>query len=143
MSDNDVRAALVQAYLDAFTPGAVPPTEYENVPFNATGLSLWTSVSYLPGQPAVATFGDGGEDEVRGYLQVDINIPRGKGEKPQFDVVQTLQNFFTAGLSLSYNNGTATIISCGNTPGRQVDTWYRRSVSIYFYARTTRPILTP
>jgi hypothetical protein len=142
MSEQDVRSALVEAYKFALNDPAVPPTEWENVAFDPKGLTLWTSFIFMPTQPFAVTLGDNGEDEMRGFIQIDINVPNNTGEKPLFDVLSKLQDFFTAGRALAYNSGTATIISCGVSPGRKVDSWFRRSVSVYFYARTSRPTIT-
>lgn len=143
MSTLDLRAALQAGYVAAMAGGDPVPVEYENAEPPAVGdAPVWTSFILLPTQPNVITFGMNGEDEERSLLQIDINVPKGKGEKPLFDVLSKLQSFFTAGRVLSYNNGTATIISCGASPGRFVDNWWRRSVTVYFYARTTRPTIS-
>ena len=138
MSAPDLRTALQAGYIACFS-GTPPPTSYENNALATTGVALWTSFIFLPGEPTPATFGIGGEDAEYGILQVDINIPKNTGEKPLFDTVKTIQNFFTAGRIFTYNSGNATVIAAGASHGRLVDTWYRRSVSIRYHSRTTRP----
>lgn len=140
MSAGDLRSALVLGFADAFG-GTPPKTQYENSKGDFSGETLWTHFIYLPGQPVPATIGINGEDEERGLLQIDINVPAESGEKHLFSAIQTLQNFFTAGRVVSYNGSSATILSCGSSSGRLVDTWYRRSITIQYYSRTTRPNL--
>lgn len=138
MSDYKVRAALVQGYLAAMAP-TVPPTEYENtkfeVPANAT---LWTAVHLLPASSRVATLGTGGEDEDRGLLQIDINVPNGNSEKDLIQTADKLKSYFTAGRDLSYNGVTVVIVSRVLSPGRRVDVWWRRSLTITYYTRINR-----
>jgi hypothetical protein len=138
MSEQFKKSALVQGYLDAMAP-AVPPTEYENMPFETPhDAPLWISLSFLPVSSRAATIGVGGEDEDIGLLQIDINVPTGRSEKDLIQTADKLRSYFTAGRHLVYNGFTVVVRSRVLSPSRKVDVWHRRSLTVTFYSRSNR-----
>lgn len=99
---------------------------------------LWLQLFNLRGDSVPVTLGDQGEDENRGVLQIDVNFPKGRGTGTVTKKADEFANFFTAGKSLSYNAQVVKIVSCSLNPGRYVGGYYRVSLSIRYYARTTR-----
>lgn len=138
MNELDLRAALIQGYLTAVLP-AVLPTEYENTKFTVPdGCALWTSVKQLPTGDDPVTLGSGGENEVTGIFQIDVNVPLDTGEKQLQETLDILRSFFTPGKVLTYNGVTVTVKRFNKSPARQIAGWHRRSASVYYYNRTPR-----
>lgn len=138
MSHGDVRTALVNGFVEAFGQ-PLPPVEYENKDFVVpVGCTLWFSVAFVVADTIPVTLGSDGEDEVRGFLQVDINVPKNTGEALMFQNVKILRNFFKAGKGLTYKDCAVVISSSSPSPARIVGNWYRTSVTINFYSRIKR-----
>lgn len=139
----NLEKALVTAYMTAVgysTVTKLPVTEWENLELQLPeNCQLWYSVNIAYAQPTVASLGNGGDDEVRGYLQIDINVPRGSGKGILIEKLAALRSYFTAGKRLPYDDAVAVVISTGSSPAREVDSWYRISASVFFYTHLTRP----
>lgn len=131
-----LHAALMQGVVDA---ALGLPMAVENAPFTkpADG-SPWCSVFILENQPSVATLGHEGEDAHDGIVQVDLNYPLGKGEAAVRAKADQVASFFKAGRRLPYQGVYATVASCGRSRGREVDGWYRVSMTITWFARVPR-----
>ncbi|QIQ65286.1 hypothetical protein 19_00017 [Pseudomonas phage Epa19] len=135
MRNSNIRSALVQGYLAA---GLAHPTAYENTKFDQPTDTPWCSVFILPNQPRVASLGIGGTDEHTGIMQVDVNYPTESGMQDILADVDAVADYFTAGRRLVYNAQEVIVRSCGRSPGRKVDGWYRISLTIDWYAQTPR-----
>ena len=133
----DIEKGLISAVrtVDSTTPTGHPN---EDLPDEKKGQALWLQLHNLRGNSAPATLGDRGEDNHPGVLQIDINYPEGKGSKQVLAKADTFASFFTAGKSLSYNAQEIKVLSSSIGPGRYVGGYYRVSVSVNYYARTTR-----
>ncbi|MCV5968841.1 DUF4128 domain-containing protein, partial [Lactococcus petauri] len=61
-----------------------PPVEvaWPNKKFK-TPAGSWIRVSYMPSQDSTETLGEGGEQELLGIIQLDVNILTDIGEKTQ------------------------------------------------------------
>lgn len=132
---SDIRSALLQGYKAC---GLDRPTAEPNVKWDPVSQEPWAAVFILPNQPRVATLGDGGMDEHTGIMQIDVNHPSGTGE---FDITadaDTVADYFTAGRRLVYNGQEVIVRSCGRSGGRTVDSWYRISLTVDWYAQTPR-----
>ena len=138
MSYGEIRSALVNGFTAALgTP--LPPVEYENLDFVVPeDCKLWLSVAFVVADTTPVTLGDDGWDEVRGFLQVDINVPKGDGEVVVFQNVSTLRNYFKGGKGLTYKESAVVIVSSSPSPARIVGNWYRVSLTINFYSRIKR-----
>ena len=99
---------------------------------------LWLQIHNLRAQSTPVTLGDKGEDNHPGFIQIDINYPANKGTKAILNKADAFIAFFTAGKALSYNGQYVIVQSCSVTPGRYVGGYYRISVTVNYYARTTR-----
>jgi hypothetical protein len=131
-----LRSALLQGL------GASPlslPLAVENAPFEkpADGLP-WAMATVLMNQPSVATLGSDGEDAHDGILQVDLNYPMLTGEAAVTAKADQLASFFKAGERLSYQSVELTVLSCGRSRGREVNGYYRVSVTVSWFARVPR-----
>ena len=131
----DIEKALIGAVrsADATTPRGYPNEELEDKPDG-----LWLQIHNMRSESTPVTLGDAGEDNHPGFLQIDINYPQNKGSKEVLAKADTIAAFFTAGKSLSYNSQEVKVLSCSVTPGRYVGGYYRVSVTVNYYARTTR-----
>jgi hypothetical protein len=131
----DIEKALIAAALsvDAVTPIAYPNDVLETKPDG-----LWLQFFNLRGLSNVATLGDAGEDNHPGVFQIDINQPENKGSKDVLAKGDEFATFFKAGKALTYDSQIVRILSCSLGPGRYVGGYYRLSLSVNYYARTTR-----
>lgn len=131
---NVVRSAAVTA-LKLLLPSV--PRQLENVtPTKSTGL--WISLFTLPTDTTAATLGSAGENEHTGILQIDINVPLNTGEKELFEKVEILRGAFDVGRHLTSSGLTIIFGSYSLSSGRNVDSWFRRSLSLAYRTRTTR-----
>lgn len=137
MSMATVESALIKAFVDAnfFAQALV---QWPNVKFEPPVTGAWAAVYFLPSQPFVATLGTGGEDEVPGILQIDLNFPPNSGTKGCNDKYEAIKNVFTAGARFAYSGQEVVIRSCGRSQGRIVNNFYCTVVTIAFYAYVNR-----
>lgn len=133
---SDIQKALVAAYLSAdnTTPTAFPNSELSDT--QKTGL--WANFHNVRAESSPITLGDKGRDNHPGFLQIDLNYPRNKGDGPLLQKADELLSFFTAGKAFTYNAQKVTVRSTSLSPGRNVGGFYRVSVTVVYYARTER-----
>lgn len=137
MSITNIRSALVQAFVasNLFDPVAV---QYENILFQAPDNLPWAAVYFVPVPPVVATLGEGGSDEQRGFLQIDLNFTQNSGEKEINAAFEVLRSLFTAGRRFSYSGQEVIILSCGRANGKIINGFFRIPVTVQFYAHVPR-----
>lgn len=115
------------------------PVKYENAGgFVKPTSSPWAAVHYMPNVPDPVTAGTYGYDEASGLLQIDINVPLNAGTKQSRDLVDKIVNLFPSGHDLMYNDAWVRPRRVGRTQGREVDGWWRVSVTVYWYTRLQR-----
>lgn len=128
-----------QALLTGFLAcGLNIPVQYENSPFEKPSASPWAAVWYFPSVSEGVTAGPNGYDELRGFFQVDINIPLNTGTAPSKELVNKVMQGFPSGYALMYNGGWVKPTSVSRSPGREIDGWWRVSVTVYWYSRLQR-----
>lgn len=131
-----LRGALMQGVEDS--PLDLP-CAVENSPFEKPmDQSPWASAFVLPNQPSVATLGSEGQDAHDGILQIDLNYPLMTGEAAVTAKADELSDFFKAGKRLAHGGVELTVVSCGRSRGREVDGWYRVSMTVTWEARVPR-----
>ncbi len=135
MSLQKIESALISGYLGA---GLALPTQYENIDFSKPDSSPWAAVWFVPNDPIMSSLGDDGFDEYNGFLQVDLNYARNDGRKKSREHYEILRNHFKAGTVFTDNGQSVMSTHCGMSQGREIDGWYRVSVSIYFRAYVER-----
>lgn len=115
------------------------PYALENAPFDKPEpQSPWAAVHIIMNQPFVATLGAEGQDGHDGILQIDLNYPLNTGEAAVTAKADELSDFFKAGKRLAHSGVELTVASCGRSRGREVDGWYRVSMTIAWFARVSR-----
>ena len=131
-----LRKALVQGVEDS--PLDLPYAA-ENSPFSKpTDQSPWAAVHIFMNQPSVATLGAEGQDAHDGIMQIDLNYPLNTGEAAVTAKADGLTDFFKAGKRLAHSGVELTVASCGRSRGREVDGWYRVSMTVTWFARVSR-----
>ena len=131
----DIEKALINAVksVDAVTPCGHPNDELEDKPDG-----LWLQLHNMRSESTPVTLGDKGEDNHPGFLQIDINFPQNRGSKDVLVKADEFAAFFTAGSVLSYNSQKVIVLSSSVSPGRYVGGYYRTSITVNYFARTTR-----
>ena len=131
-----LRKALVQGVEDS--PLDLPYAA-ENSPFSKpTDQSPWAAVHIFMNQPSVATLGTEGQDAHDGIMQIDLNYPLNTGEAAVTAKADGLTDFFKAGKRLAHSGVELTVSSCGRSRGREVEGWYRVSMTVTWFARVSR-----
>ena len=98
----------------------------------------WAEVFFMPNDPSVETLGAEGQDLTDGIVQINLNYPVGTGGAAARSDFENIRASFPAGARPAYNGQEAVILSCGRSPGRVVDGWYRVSITISWYALIPR-----
>lgn len=143
MSQTKVKAAVIDAVNKRLTAlDANVKVAWPNKAITPPTSSRWFSVSYFAGKTAARTLGPQGDNEVRGFVQVDVNVPTNSGDKEQNDALTALEAWFTEGRRVTLNGQTVTITSSERSNGRNAESCWRISLSIYFYATYQRNALT-
>jgi hypothetical protein len=135
MSLQKIESALIGSYLGA---GLNLPTQYENRDFVKPNGSPWASVYFLPADPVVSSLGDDGLDEYDGLLQIDLNYVRNEGRGKSREHYDILRERFKAGAAHQYGGQLVVSTGCAMNQGREVDGWYRVSVSCFFRSYVSR-----
>lgn len=99
----------------------------------------WAMAHVIHALPTPATLGAAGEDAHSGILQVDLNYPLKSGLSDALTTADRAADFFHAGRRLGEPGAWVTITACGYTPGREIDGWYRLSLTVTWSARVPRP----
>lgn len=104
---------------------------------------VWAKVSIVNNQAEPVTQGLEGKDQMEGFLQIDLNQPKDTGDSEVRTALAALENYFTAGRSLTMDGESAVIQGVGRLPGRIIDDrYYRVSLNVSWYARIQRQPLT-
>lgn len=135
MSVLKIKSALLEA-VKAAAPST--PLEVDNTTLKPTAGKPWLQSRFSPNPPTPITCGDEGEDEMTGYLQVNVNAPGGVGENTHNALLIPLINTFKVGTTLSYEGQEVTVTSAGRAQGFPVDSWYRIPFTVAFRARYAR-----
>lgn len=137
MSMTKAQSAFRQAFVTAafFAQNKV---QWPNVAFTPPAAGPWAAVHFMPTQPVVATLGLGGDDEVDGVFQVDLNYPPNSGTAEVDAKYEAIKDLFTAGTRFEYQGQEVVIRSCGRSTGKMVNNFYCVHVTIAFYAYIVR-----
>lgn len=137
MSLTAVRATLMDAWVEG---GFSLPTAHENKAYTPPAkCAAYAELIYAPNASMPITFGTGGEDEIRGYMQVNIHVPVNTGMGVVMTHADALREFFVAGRNFTHNGQTVTILATGTKQGIPEGSWYITPVIITFFARIDRP----
>lgn len=110
----------------------------ENRIFDHIGKDPWASVFYRPNTPTGRTVGQGGIDQITGFVQIDLNVAPGRGEGPLIEWEEKARVYFHPGRSFAYQGQSVLVISSGMSEGRHVDNFYRKSITVAFRGHLKR-----
>ena len=138
MHEDKIYKALRKAFLAAI-PAAENITSFENQEFKPQEKLAWYIFTHVPNQPDVATLGANGQDAFMGFIQVDLNLPLGRGREGVDGFIAAMRAGFKAGQRLIEPPVNVIVSRCGQTgPARRVDEWFRVSVAVYYETRISR-----
>jgi hypothetical protein len=130
---------LLRAAFLAAIPSAANATAFENQPFDPADKSKWYAFHFLPNRPEVATLGSVGTDAISGLVQIDINIPAGRGKDGIEADVEALRTTFKAGARFTIDSLNVICKGCGRSgTGRKIDGFYRFAVTVEWETRIRR-----
>lgn len=137
MSLFKINAALVTAYqalaLDL-------PTAYEMRDFTPPASGRWARVLMVPSMRAAHTMGEGGEDNISGFFQIDVFVPENSGTGWTLRTMDAIHSHFHPGARFTYDGQVVRISRSSLTPARrdQSSASYRSTVTAYWTSATTR-----
>ena len=128
-----------KAFLTALQQLLLMPIAAANAAFTrpANGAP-WAQAHFMPEDAQVATLGIGGKDRHVGLLQVDVNLPPLAGTAEASTVVGDLRRAFYLGRVFTYGATSVRVTSFKGPRSREVDGYYRRSVTITWQAEIDR-----
>ncbi len=115
-------------------------TELANAPVERINTSLetypdlWLKFNIARGNTLPVTLGLMGDDNHTGFMQLDINVPYGTGSGQAVQLAAKVKQFYRAGKRF----GPAVVASSSVSSGRFVGSWYRVSVTVFYYSRIAR-----
>lgn len=115
---------------------------WPNRNFDPARRGLWASVFYVPNIPEGVTVGQRGQNQITGFLQIDLNAALDAGESVLLDWQRKAGIFFHGGRVFSYNAARVLVVSAGTGQGRTVDNFFRKSITVTFRARLKRVEVT-
>ena len=115
---------------------------WENSSFDSSRKSIWAGITYFPNDKQQRTLGKGGFDVSNPFIQLDFNIPENTGEAILLEWLQKVNDFFVNGRVFSENSDSVIVIRSQISQGRRVDSFFRRSFTIYFRTNTKRKTIT-
>ncbi|USL90036.1 hypothetical protein [Vibrio phage vB_VpaS_CHI] len=137
MSYYEIERALTKAAKSAI--GAFPISYPSDELSNTDAIEgFWFKVSNLRALSNVATLGSKGEDNHPGVFQIDINLPKSKGEGPLLQKADELVKLFPAGSGFTSNGQAVKLTGTSVSPTRTVNGFLRVSVSLNYYSRSQR-----
>ena len=136
MSKQDIKKAVVNAFKQQLEGVKV---SWPNVKFTPPE-GLWCRFFYNEASDTPVTCGAGGENELRGFVQVDINVKTNSGEKEQTDLMSSLEAHFTSGRVMALEGASATVTGNVRGPSRVEGSSWTIPLTIYFKARYQRAV---
>lgn len=147
-NETDIRKALVAATKDFLTVIETIVTDketftdlptipegdigWENRTFDPIGKDPWASFFYVPNIPQGRTVGQGGIDELNGFIQIDFNVAPDSGESVLMEWEEKARIYFHPGRAFTYGGHSVLVTACGMSQGRTVENYYRKSVTVNF-----------
>lgn len=128
------RAAIVTALKAVI--GEIPLyTENKPAPSSGEYIQFW----YDPASRSAATLGEGGQDELTGFAQIDVAYESAGGFKRPLELLGIVESAFNLSRQLTYGATTVNITGLDASPARNDDTnRFIRSVTVYYRYRKSR-----
>lgn len=133
----NINAALVSAYKAV---GLNLPTAYEVRDFTPPAGQPWARVVNFPADKYVNTLGDGGQDEVTGFFQIDYYVPENDGTGRLHGYADATLNYFKNGRRFTYLGQEVKIRRTSFTQIRRDDksASFNITLSVYWDSPATR-----
>lgn len=128
------RAAIVTALKAAI--GEIPLyTENKPAPASGEYIQFW----YDPASRSAATLGEGGQDELAGFAQIDVAYESAGGFKRPLELLGIVESAFNLSRQLTYGVTTVNITGLKVSPARNDESnRFIRSVTVYYRYRKSR-----
>jgi|TARA_R110000744_G_scaffold33341_2_gene77781 hypothetical protein len=142
MSISNIRKAFVtevKSTLDGLGFGG--KIKWENRDFDPTGSPEWAGFQFVSAEPFVVTLGQGGDDRLTGYVQIDLNTTQDSGDGAMDVWIDAFRQQFPAGKPLTYGNSSALVLNTGVNSGTMFDNWFRKSITITYRADLPRALI--
>lgn len=133
---SDVEIALRASLLDV---AGETPVRAVTLPVEVEPVGVYISKVVLYTDRRAVTLGDGGQDEMTGIFQVDVNVPPEVDPADGSAVVDRMLDYYSAGRKLEAGSGIVFVRrSTPSTERRGSTGTVTKSVSVYWFSRSTR-----
>ena len=131
-----IEAALIQAYV-GMALGL--PTSYPLKEFTPPADTPWAQVASVPADKTVRTLGDGGQDNVSGYFQIDFFVPENDGRTRMNGFIDATLRQFRNGRVFTYGGQEVKVRRSTLSPaGKAPSASYAKSVTIFWDSSSQR-----
>lgn len=134
----NINAALVSAYREIREPDL--PTAYEAKDFTPPAGQPWARVLNVPADKYVKSLGDGGQDEVTGFFQIDYYVPENDGTGRLHGYADATLSHFRNGRRFTYAGQEVKIRRTSMSAIRRDDksASFNITLSVYWDSPATR-----
>jgi hypothetical protein len=144
MAESDVEGALLVAAETFLAANGIATTDvyWPNRDFDPAGKADWAAVYYMPANQQAVSAGSLGLDRETGALLINVSVPRNKGDIVLRAIRDAARAYFITGQTFTQNSQSARVMGCQISPFRDVDNWYRVSLTVVYRAEFTRALIT-
>jgi hypothetical protein len=116
------------------------PVAWSNQKYDPVDGTAFMRFAHDPLQPEAVTLSGRGEDEHRGAFMLTLYYPSGTGVATINGKADEFRTLYQAGVRFSHDGQEFAIVNCGRSSGRAVDGWWSVTVTVDYWARTTRSV---
>lgn len=130
---------IEKALLAELTLRLAMPIAQENARFNKPKNGPWAAAFFMPEAITIATLGAGGYDNHVGLFQIDLNFKVLSGTADATVAISELRQSFRVGRILEYGATKVRVTRIQGPRSREVDGYYRRTLTVYWESQIQRP----
>jgi len=139
MSYYDTKQALIKRLLDASIVDS-NNIAFENDEFNPANKNVWLAVYFIPATTDSLGKTSSDFDDQRGIFQISVYVKKNTGEYDnlQIQTIDSIKSAFRYNDQLVYNTQTVSVLNSTTNNGIEVESWFKRDVSINYLTFSQR-----
>ena len=133
MSYFSTKQALVEALINSAI-FAADELGFENNVFDPDGKDIYAECYFIPADEVSLGKDASSSDDQRGIFQVSVFVKKNSGnfDNDQLVKIDELRNLFKYGSVLTYNTQKVNILESSLNNGTELESWFRRDLSINY-----------
>lgn len=139
MSYYDTRQALMTRLIAS---AVVPESNiaFENNTFDPANKSVWVAAFFIPATTDALGKTSQDFDDQRGIFQISVYVKKNSGDFDtlQLQTIDALKAAFKYNDQLVYNTQTVSILDSTTNNGFEVESWFKRDISINYLTFSQR-----